>query len=456
MLPKSIPFGAVFARLHAHVEKHNEAQTYLADKIRLGTLLTLEALTNATIKDLRRVWNSPAMADSDQLPGLKTNRPALAALVKCNEKTIYNHLEHLERCGLVVRAFHGWQNDQTVWINSWILFPDVFTVPAIVDLSTAPHPGFILDRRSNLPLSNTLETSSNYSNSGVDSWKNDPGRLAGNSATNPRVVGSHIRHLTLEKAVEPQKGRSDTVKAEKTLESGGGGAANAKNDTQPRPTDKGGERAGNAPDGVTPNGASGPTVSLTPTQAHQKDLTFKFWETVRPLFWPDETFSHQHIQNILRLLWRDVLFGDGICKNKEDSTKRYLVRLSQLDIADRVRIKEGWHSVMPPLAYFSLTHYQKQLAEGKKGNFHHTTPWQIANMKLQEKTDRNRLVDRAVASVVQQKPPRNYRGNTSQLSLYTYWKNRIGHLADIDAQTRFETAMAGILNTRNKPQPTTF
>lgn len=430
----------VFTRLHEYVQAHNQAQSNLADRIRLGSLLTLKTLTQKYIKVLRIAIEDINCADSDRLPAVYTNRFEVSTLTACGKRTVYDHLEKLEAAGFTHKKFRGRQHDFSVWINPWILFGDSYERPCVVDLSTLQNPGFKLAIGPKLPPISTLERNSNVPKSGVNSVERIGDLIKGNFGAPNSLVRGHVRNFTLERAevTTPKNTLETTDKAP-------GGARPGGSQAGVHLHDKGGEMALEGQTGHDAELRIPPMPSPTPrksgadnqTYTLQKRLVLAFWETARQKLWPKDFFSPQHTKQILNMLWIDVFYSFDKCPNESNSLKLYHARIAQLEKAERYFSKKGW-SAMPPLKYFSLVHYDTQKETGEKGNFHHTTLWQIADEKARETLDKQRLVDNAIQAVLTKQYPRNYAGDRSQPALYAYWKNRLSKRCSLDLLAKFD------------------
>lgn len=446
----------VFTRMHALVREHNARQAYLRDTVRQGSLLTLKTLVQQAIKVLRKARHLDHMADSDEIPGVYTNRNEVAVLTQCGSRTVYDHLNKLEAAGLVYKQFRGRYHDFIVWISPWILVGDSFPRPKPTDLSIEQNPGFQPQLRPTLPPSSTLESSPNCTKSGVNSVEK-LSDVVGKLIPPPNSPGGlHIRNFTLERAVDPR-----LPQPEKTLETGRGGARL----TSPQPAvpipGKGGDGPKMAPgDGkvlelripkpaVSHSQATVPDTHRTPrdfaTKKLQKELVTGFWAIARQKFWPNDIFSEQHTRSVLNLIWNDVFgFNNGQRFNTDDeSYTAYHRRVEQLRKAERWMLKKEWTSVMPPLAYFSREHYAQQKCDQQKGNFHHTEAWLLADEKAARRLDAMRLLERAIKSVVSGKPPRHFpEKDPSKLSLYGYWLNQVRKTGDAELIDAYNAGVA--------------
>lgn len=428
----------VFTRMNRHIREHNAVQSKpLGNTIRGGCRLTLNVIVGEYIKAFRAVQHLPHMADSDQLPSLRTNRPALGALTGACKESIYNHIMLLWEAGFVLKVWHGRKRDFELWINPWILLGDCYTRPELVDLNTSQKAHFQPDIRQELPPKNTLETVHNCLMSGVDLLKTDSG-TANSSTTNPRLIKYTIDQITLETA-----GSRATVNGPQTLDNRGGRGADPSAQPPAHPNDNGGQQAGNEPDVTTPT-SSGSVPTNRPVvppllHKYQKSIVLSFWQLARDKFWPGDIFSDDHVKKICNLLWNDVFWKFKDAGSQSLSAGLYQSRAQQLEKAERYIRKQKWSSVMPPLAYFSKAHHEAQLAKGEKGNFHYTTAWQLADELAREKLDKDRVLHNAVRSVLDGKAPRGLTGGRSmnRIALYQYWSNRLKRTTDLQTLTRF-------------------
>lgn len=433
----------VFARMNRHVREHNNVQTKLCHTIRGGARLTLNAIVNEYIKAFRAVQHLPQMADSDELPSLRTNRPALSALTGACERTIYNHIALLWEAGFVVKVWHGRKRDFELWINPWIVLGDCCSSPTLTDLHTSKTAYFQPDIRQTLPPKNTLETVHNCLISGVDLSISSQ-KEADRAPTNPRLIKYTIDSFTLETA-----GSGATVNGQQTIDNGGGRGAGGVPQPLSHPNDNGGQRAGNGSDITTPNqSGSAPTKPIDAAlYQYQKSIVLSFWQLAQSKFWPDDIFSADHTKEICNRLWTDVFSRFEGADSKTLSVYFYQQRVEQLDKAERYIRKHKWSSVIPPKLYFSKEFHIQQLAKGEKGNFHYTTAWQLADVAARQKLDKDRELHNAVRSVLDEKAPRGLTGGRSmnRIALYQYWINRLKRTADLDTMTRFNEQVSNLV-----------
>ncbi|MBO0952923.1 hypothetical protein, partial [Fibrella forsythiae] len=435
----SITEKAVFTRLNQHVQAHNEVQANLLHKIRHGSLLTLNALVSIYCQQLRVYLRSPLAIDSAELPPLYTNRRLLATLTKAGTRTIYDHLEKLIAAGLVRKQFRGHRHDFTLWISPWIMLGEAFEPIPLIDLSRASHPGFSPHMRQTSPDKNTFKGNTNYPKGGVETVDKYLGDVLSPVPPSPRGVRCDVEILTLKREADPKAhhpGRA-TLKG-----AGGGGAAGPLSTLIAQITSQGGpvgassDTGGDLASGARHVGTAEPTGGLSqPTtsapgsaataasasapadlEATKRYLTKAFWEVAREKLWPAQRFSPQHTKDILNLIWRDVLYGRMKCPSPEACHDLYAQRITQLELVEKFGHRQQWASFMPPKCFFSYAHYQGQLQSGARGNFHHTTPWLLANQKAALLQDHTRLIDRAITSVNTLKAPRKWQGELTTLA----------------------------------------
>lgn len=429
----------VFTRLHQYVQAHNAGQTTPAHRVRLGVLKTLETITHEYIREFRRVATLPEWADADRFPSVRFNNHRLANLCHCAERTIYNHLRLLEKAGLIRKVFHGWQQDYELWISEFFLLGEAVVVPPVVDLKSGSTPHFDLYRRQCLPpkiTCETLETTKTNYNAAVDAVDNTPVRLS--SLLPHQLCKIYTSESTLERETKhPTGDTSDT----KDQAGGAGGPADYYRIT----TREGQTRTGSG-NRVTPVSPASPALlpHQTGLEGYQRSLVRTFWDIAREKFWPGEFFSETHTNAILHLLHTDVFYNrfNGITTEKR-STDLYLLRLNQLEKAERWMHKTKWSGIMPPKCYFSWAFHKKLEANGQKGNFHYTTAWMLQDERRKQQQDRQKLLDTAIASVMHKRPPQGLKNGPamSQIALYQYWRNRFTKLADSDLCDRFDAAI---------------
>ncbi|MBO0953041.1 hypothetical protein [Fibrella forsythiae] len=302
--------------------------------------------------------------------------------------------------------------------------------------------------RQTSPDKNTFKGNTNYPKGGVETVDNHLGVVLSPVPPSPRGARCDVEILTLKREAAP--GTNDPGRA--TLKGGWGAGASgplstliAQITSHSGPvgasSDTGGCSAGgirhlgtagstgerSQPNASAP-GSAAPAASasaLADLEATKRYLTRAFWEVAREKLWPDQFFSPQHTRDILNLLWRDVLYGRMKCPSPEACHDLYAQRVTQLELVEKFGHRQKWASFMPPKCFFSYEHYQGQLQSGARGNFHHTTPWLLANQKAARLQDHTRLIDRAITSVNNLKAPRKWQGEVTTLALYTYWTNRL-------------------------------
>ncbi|GAB3911498.1 hypothetical protein GCM10028803_53090 [Larkinella knui] len=457
----------VFTRLHQHVRSHNESQTKLRHHIRLGSLLTLEAILVQYIKRFREATYLPEFADSDILPSYYTNRRRLADLTKCCPKTIFNHINLLVDAGLVAKVWHGRQHDFELWINPWIILADYYDKPTICNLSAQIPPPFTPNMRQSLPLKSSYDTSESHNSSkgGVESGENlGVPRL---SELLPHfqlaVLNTSDTEDTLERRDAPPTGLPETSE-------GGQGARPGENSgTNSTDQNKAGERlkgrlgiddkAGQPATGAT-EGLRPPQPVAAPFQSSLRDfykeLVVAFWDQVQPQLWPDDLIGDRHSNQILNILWRDVFGSFASDPTEKAATELYLTRLKQIEKALAHARRHRWTSFMPPKLYFSLEHYKAQKQSGQKGSFWFTYEWLQDDVQKQQRLDKDRILEKALYSFIHEKAPRGLKDGRQmgRIELYHYWRNRLHKLSDQSLVDRFDASVAAAMPGR--PTTTQF
>ncbi|MBO0952828.1 hypothetical protein, partial [Fibrella forsythiae] len=293
--------------------------------------------------------------------------------------------------------------------------------------------------RQTSPDKNTFKGNTNYPKGGVETVDKVSGGGESPVPPSPRGARSDIGTLTLKREAAPgthHPGRATLNGA------GGGGAAGPLSALIQQVTshsgpvgassDTGGCSAGGTrhlgtagstgersqPSASAPGSAAPAASASAPAdlEATKRYLTRAFWEVAREKLWPSQRFSEQHTKDILNLLWRDVLYGRMRCPSPEACHDLYAQRITQLELVEKFGHRQQWASFMPPKCFFSYAHYQGQLQSGARGNFHHTTPWLLANQKAALLQDHTRLIDRAITSVNNLKAPRKWQGEVTTLS----------------------------------------
>ena len=486
-LPHELPHGpllhykTIFDRLFKHVDAHNEAQTSLHYRIRLGALGTLSIIIKNYVAELRSLVHSPVYADSDVLPSIRTNNPRLAYLAKVSQRTIPNHLKMLEEAGLVQKVFHGWQSDFELWINPWILFGDSYpAIPVKCIISTNPIT-FTPHRMQSCVTKNTQitkETTITNFKADVDGVENPESNQE--ARHRPRILqgAEDAKDFTKERgqghpAVQVKtiiQGITDAV-AQKNETGGGATVSNvdkpatgpeiAKNEADNLTkigvnTDKGTGKGGANGHGVTPTAA--PAISIMDELAildapgrlrhFQKSLIRAFWEHTRQCFWSEEHFSEAHTRDICNILWNDVFNCFIHCDTEDQSVNWYLRRLSQFEKARKYAVKVGWVSALPPKCYYGLRFYNEQTAKGQRGSFHYTTKWLVADEAADKRMEDQKLLKKALKSIIGKKAPRGLDGGSdmTQISIYQYWQGRVKKLNDSVLLAQFEEEVVASLN----------
>jgi hypothetical protein len=466
-----------FERFYEFVKAHNEAQSLVKHTIRLGVRGTAITILRQ-VAEMTRDWHyQPASADDDRLPGWYTNRSQLATLADCGTRTIYDHMALLREAGLLYWQFRGRQHDFQVWINPAILLGDPFGTLTPANLSQGPHEGFSRHIRQSSPPKYTLKGDNNSTNKRCESGGNVDNQRGATPAPLSRVL-EDIKFLTLNREAQ-----THLPEAEKTLKGGRGGAAaqpdgswigSGANVPPMALNEPGGIAWGseNVGVGTPPDAAPGPqaapgSVSCPATTAQRlgsrrqeaaqqatladearlqrtkKELLLNFWSVARTTFWPEQRFSEAHTQDVLKIIWDDVLFGGNHCPTETACFTLYRRRLEQLTLAERYVNRQKWSSVQPPKVYFSYTAFKAERDSGAKGNFHHTTAWQVQNERQVAVMKMKQLTDRAIDSVLNLRPPRHWTGEATKIRLYAYWTNRLLHsVPDINERDRFQVAVA--------------
>ncbi|MGM9508570.1 hypothetical protein ACS5NO_12615 [Larkinella sp. GY13] len=459
----------VFTRLHQHVQAHNAKQTKLRHHIRLGSLLTFEAVVVQYIKRFREASYLPEFPDSDILPSYYSSRKRLAELTKCCRKTIYNHLGLLADAGLVAKIWHGRQHDFELWINPWFILGDCYEEPVICDLSAQLPPPFHPDRRQSLPLKSSYDTSESHNSSkcGVEIGEK-PGvpKLAELLPPFQRAVLN-----TLDTAdTSERRDAHPTGDASETSENGGGarpGENSGHNPTEQNKAgkrlksrlgldDKAGQQAAGETEGIRPpQPAAAPLPAKPSLRDFYKELVVAFWDIVQPQLWPDDLIGDRHTGQILNIIWRDV-FGSFASEPAENAaTELYLMRLKQIEKATAHARRHRWTSFLPPKLYFSLPYYQEQKKNNQKGSFWFTYEWLQDDILKQQRLDKDRILEKALFSFIHERAPRGLKDGRQmgRIELYHYWRNRLSKLSDPGLVDRFDSAVAAALPGRPSATP---
>ena len=113
-------FHNVFVRTKAFIDRHNEKQSKLTDKLNANHRATAELIIRLYLKQLNSVSKNIGLNEND-IPGFKTYNSSLASCKGCTSRTIINHKERLNQSGFIVKEEHCGAQGIELWINPDIL-----------------------------------------------------------------------------------------------------------------------------------------------------------------------------------------------------------------------------------------------------------------------------------------------------------------------------------------------
>lgn len=113
-------FGEVFQNTKSFIDRYNNRQIKLTQKLNANHRATAELIIRLYLKQLNKAAQLDNLA-LENLPGFNTYNESLAKCKGCTKRTIINHRERLVNAGFITQEEHRGKGGVEIWLNPVIL-----------------------------------------------------------------------------------------------------------------------------------------------------------------------------------------------------------------------------------------------------------------------------------------------------------------------------------------------
>ncbi len=408
-----------FVASHNSLHRNAEGKKELKYQIRNARLSAMKNVINAYSKYVSSYRKNPKWETAQTIPSMPINRPTIAKMVGCCEKSAYNHIDFLINAGVLLKRFHGRQNDFSVVINPYFWLEEFANQKKIVDLkflnqTATPPPVF----------SQNLPPISSYDSQEIDNqYKKDVETVEKplfhqSNTTPPQFQQTHSSDIFSRKGSEQTRN-----------EVSGGGSVELSTmfSTQVAITLKNVKDKGNGTD-KTVGGATKDLINLERSpkilenEAEAWKLVANFTRIAFEKLYSNTFYTEKTIAEVKNLIMRDVFNNfKGSTNDILSIRNRYIDAKAALDNAIEYAQKHHWTSFLPPKCYFSRDFFK----QGKRGTFFEALEWRMNQKQELERAKCMQIIENCKRLVVLEKSPRGRRDLTTKLQISQYCSNYI-------------------------------